>query len=93
MVELGRAVADKPKVVLLDEPTSGLGEPEVALLSRQIKALRRGGDCAVLLIEHDIGFVMEHSDRIVALERGTVLAQGPTEEIRNNQAVQDAYLS
>jgi branched-chain amino acid transport system ATP-binding protein len=93
MVELGRAVADNPKVVLLDEPTSGLGEPEVALLSRQIKALRQGGDCAVLLIEHDIGFVMEHCDRIVALEHGTVLAQGSTEEIRNNQAVQDAYLS
>jgi branched-chain amino acid transport system ATP-binding protein len=93
MVELGRAVAGNPKVVLLDEPTSGLGEPEVALLSRQIKALRQGSDCAVLLIEHDIGFVMEHCDRIVALEHGTVLAQGSTGEIRNNQAVRDAYLS
>jgi len=93
MVELARAVADHPKVVLLDEPTSGLGEPEMALLSQQVTALRQESECAVLLIEHDIGFVMEHSDRIVALERGTVLAHGPTEEIRNNQAVQDAYLS
>jgi branched-chain amino acid transport system ATP-binding protein len=93
MVELARAAADHPKVVLLDEPTSGLGELEVALLSQRIKALRQGDNCAVLLIEHDISFVMEHSSRIVALERGTVLAQGPAEHIRNNQAVQDAYLS
>jgi branched-chain amino acid transport system ATP-binding protein len=92
MVELARAIADRPSVILLDEPTSGLGQSDVARLSEQVRALRAAGECAVLLIEHDIAFVAEHCDRIIALERGVILAAGPADEIRNNQAVQDAYL-
>jgi branched-chain amino acid transport system ATP-binding protein len=92
MVELGRAMADRPSVILLDEPTSGLDQSDLSRLSEQVRRLRETGECAVLLIEHDIAFVTEHCDRIIALERGVILAAGTTEEIRNNQAVQDAYL-
>jgi branched-chain amino acid transport system ATP-binding protein len=92
MVELGRAMAGRPTVILLDEPTSGLGASDLSRLSEQVRRLRDSGECAVLLIEHDIAFVTEHCDRIIAMERGTVLAEGSVEEIRSNQAVQDAYL-
>jgi branched-chain amino acid transport system ATP-binding protein len=93
MVELARAIADTPGVVLLDEPTSGLDEREVDRLGGQIQDLRARGDCAVLLIEHDIEFVMAQCDRIVALESGTVIAEGTVDEIRSDPAVQNAYLS
>ena len=82
MVELGRAPADGPRVLLLDEPTSGLGEAELAKLGQQVTWLRESGTCAILLIEHDISFVMEHSDRIVALDAGRVLAVGSPDEIQ-----------
>jgi branched-chain amino acid transport system ATP-binding protein len=92
MVELGRAMADRPSVILLDEPTSGLGQSDLARLGEQVRRPRASGECAVLLIEHDIAFVTEHCDRIIALDRGVILAAGTAAEIRNNQAVQDAYL-
>jgi branched-chain amino acid transport system ATP-binding protein len=92
MVELGRALAEGPSLLLLDEPTSGLGEAEVACLSTVINEVRSEGSCAVLLVEHDISFVMSHCDRIVVLQRGEVLAQGSPDEIRANQEVRNAYL-
>ncbi len=92
MVELGRALADGPRVLLLDEPTSGLGEAELAKLGQQVTWLHESGTCAILLIEHDISFVMEHSDRIVALDAGRVLAVGSPDEIRGNTTVRDAVL-
>jgi branched-chain amino acid transport system ATP-binding protein len=92
MVELGRALAERPSLLLLDEPTSGLGEAEVECLSTIINELRSDGSCAVLLVEHDISFVMSHCDRIVVLQRGEVLAEGAPGEIRANQEVRDAYL-
>lgn len=92
MVELGRALADSPSLILLDEPTSGLGDAEVACLSTVISTLRAERSCAVLLVEHDISFVMSHCDRIVVLELGTVLAQGTPGEIQANAQVREAYL-
>jgi branched-chain amino acid transport system ATP-binding protein len=92
MVELGRALADTPTVLLLDEPTSGLGEDETGHLSGAISRLRGLRQCAILLVEHDIGFVMEQCDRIVVLERGTVLAQGSPAEIQADERVRNAYL-
>jgi branched-chain amino acid transport system ATP-binding protein len=92
MVELGRALAESPALLLLDEPTSGLGEPEVERLSAVIDRLASERDCAILLVEHDISFVMSHCDRIVVLQRGEVLAQGSPDEIRSNAEVRDAYL-
>jgi branched-chain amino acid transport system ATP-binding protein len=92
MVELGRALAESPSLLLLDEPTSGLGEAEVECLSTVINRLRAEGSCAILLVEHDISFVMSHCDRIVVLQSGEVLAEGPPDEIRANREVRDAYL-
>ena len=92
MVELGRALADTPSVLLLDEPTSGLGEEETGHLSAAIARLRTARRCAILLVEHDISFVMEQCDRIVVLERGTTLAEGSPAEIQANETVRNAYL-
>jgi ABC-type branched-subunit amino acid transport system ATPase component len=92
MVELARAIADPPSVLLLDEPASGLDETEIARLGAQIQAVRAETGCVVLLVEHNAGFVMEQCDRVVVLNLGTVLADGSPEEIQSNQEVRDAYL-
>jgi branched-chain amino acid transport system ATP-binding protein len=92
MVELARAIVDPPKVLLLDEPASGLDETETSRLGEQIQAVRDETGCAVLLVEHNAGFVMEQCDRVVVLNLGTVLAEGSPEEIQTNQAVREAYL-
>jgi len=85
MVEVARAL-------VLDEPTSGLDEAEAARLGEQIQRVRAEGECAVLLVEHDVGFVMEQCDRIVVLDLGQVLATGMPAEIQQNTAVRAAYL-
>jgi branched-chain amino acid transport system ATP-binding protein len=92
MVEFARAIVDEPKVLLLDEPASGLDETEAARLGQLIESVRDETGCVVLLVEHNAGFVMEHSDRVVVLDLGSVLASGLPEEIQSNQAVRDAYL-
>jgi ABC-type branched-subunit amino acid transport system ATPase component len=92
MVEFARAVVDRPKLLLLDEPASGLDELEAERLGQLIESVRDDTGCVVLLVEHNAGFVMEHSDRVVVLDLGTVLASGLPEDIQRNQAVRDAYL-
>jgi branched-chain amino acid transport system ATP-binding protein len=92
MVELGRALAEKPSLLLLDEPTSGLGGAEVEHLSAVIRQLQSELSCAILLVEHDITFVMSHSDRIVVLQLGEVLAEGTPTAIQANPEVRNAYL-
>jgi branched-chain amino acid transport system ATP-binding protein len=91
MVELARAIVDDPKVLLLDEPASGLDETEIERLGTQIQQVRDTG-CAVLLVEHNAGFVMQQSDRVVVLDLGSVLASGLPDEIQRDQRVRDAYL-
>jgi branched-chain amino acid transport system ATP-binding protein len=92
MVEFARAIVDTPRVLLLDEPASGLDETESARLGQLIESVRDDTGCVVLLVEHNAGFVMEHSDRVVVLDLGSVLASGLPEDIQRNQAVRDAYL-
>jgi ABC-type branched-subunit amino acid transport system ATPase component len=92
IVEFARAIVDTPKVLLLDEPASGLDEAEIERLGTEIERVRHETNCAVLLVEHNAGFVMEQSDRIVVLDLGSVLASGVPEEIQRNQRVRDAYL-
>jgi branched-chain amino acid transport system ATP-binding protein len=79
-------------VLLLDEPTSGLDETEAARLGERIQDIRRQEACAVLLVEHDVGFVMRQCDRIVVLHLGEVLAVGDPPAIQANAAVRAAYL-
>jgi len=92
MVELARAIVDDPRVLLLDEPASGLDETETVRLGEQIQSVRAETGCTILLVEHNAGFVMQQSDRVVVLNLGTLLAQGSPDEIQRNQAVRDAYL-
>jgi branched-chain amino acid transport system ATP-binding protein len=92
MVELARATVEPPKLLMLDEPASGLDEAEAARLGDHIQAVRAESGCAVLLVEHNAGFVMQHSTRVVVLDFGSVLAEGTPLEIQTNPAVQAAYL-
>jgi len=92
MVEVARAIVDTPRVLLLDEPTSGLDETEANRLGERIQAIRAEAACAVVLVEHDVGFVMRQCDRIVVLDLGRVLAVGEPSEIQADPAVRAAYL-
>jgi branched-chain amino acid transport system ATP-binding protein len=88
MVELARAIVDGPSVLLLDEPTSGLDDEQAELLASVIADL----EATVLLVEHDVGFVMRACEQIVVLNLGKVIAEGSPGEIRDDPAVRAAYL-
>ncbi len=92
MVELARALVASPRILLLDEPSSGLSAFEAAALGECIARVKREGDCSVVLVEHDVGFVMAQCDRIVVLNLGRVLAAGTPTEIQGNAEVRAAYL-
>ncbi|MEW1923197.1 ABC transporter ATP-binding protein [Streptomyces sp. NPDC088360] len=92
MVELARAVADPPRVLLLDEPASGMTADERGQLSAVIRHLADAEGCAVLLVEHNVAFVMELCARVVVLDLGAVLAEGTAAEVRADPKVRDAYL-
>ncbi len=91
-VELGRALAAEPKLLLLDEPMAGMNQSEKRDMSRFITDANDHLGTTVILIEHDIGVVMELSDRIVVLDYGRKIADGPPEAVRENSAVIGAYL-
>ena len=91
LVELGRAVATEPKVLLLDEPASGLDDVESGRLAEVLDLLRDRG-MAILLVEHDVAMVLRTCDRVVALDFGKVLAVGTPEEIRDDPRVIESYL-
>ncbi len=91
LVEIARALAADPAMLMLDEPAAGLRSREKAALSDLLKRLRANGT-TILLVEHDMDFVMGLADRIVVLDFGKKLAEGVPEEIRRNPAVQEAYL-
>jgi branched-chain amino acid transport system ATP-binding protein len=91
-LELARALASEPKLLLLDEPTAGMNPGETAQMTGLIKRLRDELNLTVLLIEHDMKVVMGISERITVLDHGELLAEGSPEEIRANQNVIEAYL-
>ena len=91
-VELGRALAMEPTLLLLDEPMAGMNLEEKQDMSRFIIDVNQQYGTTIALIEHDIGVVMDLSDRIVVLEYGHKIADGSPDEVKNNQKVIDAYL-
>ena len=91
LVELGRALATKPRVLLLDEPSSGLDESESEEFGHLLLRLTAEGP-GVLLVEHDIDLVMRVCSNIFVLDFGQILAVGPPAEIQTNEAVRAAYL-
>jgi len=91
LVEIARALANDPILLLLDEPAAGLRHREKAGLADLLRKLRTEG-VTIVLVEHDMGFVMDIAERIVVLDFGTKIAEGSADEVRANPAVIAAYL-
>jgi len=91
-VELGRALALDPKILLLDEPMGGCNHEEKEDMARFVLDVNQEWGTTIILIEHDMGVVMDISDRIAVLDMGQKIAQGPPEEVRANPQVIKAYL-
>jgi branched-chain amino acid transport system ATP-binding protein len=91
-VELGRALAAEPKILLLDEPMAGMNIEEKQDMCRFILDVNDHYGTTVVLIEHDMGVVMDISDRVVVLDYGKKIGDGTPDEVRSNQDVIDAYL-
>jgi branched-chain amino acid transport system ATP-binding protein len=92
LVEIGRALALEPKLLLLDEPTSGMNREEKEDVARFIVRIRRERRIPILLIEHDLRFVAELSDRIIVVDFGKKIADGPPDIVLNDARVIEAYL-
>jgi branched-chain amino acid transport system ATP-binding protein len=91
-LEIARALATKPKLLLLDEPAAGMNPQEKMELLEMVKKIRDVLGVTVLLIEHDMKFVMNLCERILVLDHGEEIAQGPPDQIRNDPKVIAAYL-
>jgi len=92
MVELARATVDQPKVLLLDEPTSGLDATESGRLGERIAAIAADHECGIVLVEHDMDFLMRQCHHVVVLDLGQVLTQGTPDDVRSDPTVRGAYL-
>jgi branched-chain amino acid transport system ATP-binding protein len=91
-VEMARALAMRPKIVLLDEPVAGMNREETEDMARFILDLRAEWGVTVLMVEHDMGMVMDLSDHVVVLNFGQVIAQGAPQQVQNDPEVIRAYL-
>jgi branched-chain amino acid transport system ATP-binding protein len=91
-VEIARALASEPRLLLLDEPTAGMNPQESAALTNFMRRMREERGVTILLIEHDMKVIMDVSERITVLDHGEKIAEGPPAEVRTNQRVIEAYL-
>jgi branched-chain amino acid transport system ATP-binding protein len=91
LVEVARALASEPSVMLLDEPSSGLDVHETEQLGAALRAVREDRGTAFVLVEHNVEFVLDLSDRVTVLDFGRILVEGTPDEIRDSAEVQAAY--
>lgn len=91
-VDLGRAIALDPKILIMDEPMAGMNPEEKGDLARFILDIREARKIPIVLVEHDMEVVMDISDTVTVIDFGKVIAVGPPEQIRSDQAVISAYL-
>ena len=91
-LEIARALATSPKIILLDEPAAGMNPSETAELMENIRRIRDNFGIAVMLIEHDMKLVMNICEGICVLDHGKVIAKGTPDEIKSNPKVVEAYL-
>jgi ABC-type branched-subunit amino acid transport system ATPase component len=92
LLELGRAVATEPKLLMLDEPSSGLNDEESDRLAELLRSVRESHELSVLVVEHDMDFVLGLSEQVYVLDFGKLIAQGPPARIRRDPVVRAAYL-
>jgi len=91
-LEIARALATEPLILLLDEPAAGMNPVETAQLTELIASIRKLYNVTILLIEHDMSLVMNICERIYVLDYGVVIAEGTPDEIKTNKRVIEAYL-
>jgi len=91
LLEMARALATEPRILLLDEPAAGLNDEETERLATSVRRIRDEG-VTILLVEHDMGFVMDISDEVVVLDYGRKIAEGPPLMIQADEEVIRAYL-
>jgi len=91
-VELGRALAAEPKMLLLDEPMTGMNLDEKLDMACFIQEINRNRGTTIVLIEHDMSVVMDISDHVVVMDYGAKIGDGTPEEVKSDQTVLDAYL-
>ncbi|HSZ36240.1 MAG TPA: ATP-binding cassette domain-containing protein, partial [Acidimicrobiales bacterium] len=92
LVDLAAVVAHQPTVVLLDEPSSGVAQREVEAMLELLRNVRDQLDATMLIVEHDIAFIAELADRLVAMDRGAVIASGPPADVLQSPMVGEAFL-
>ncbi len=92
LLEIARILATSPSLILVDEPAGGLNDRESETLADKVRALKEALGITILLVEHDMNFVMDIADEIVVLNYGLKIAEGRPEEIRNDPQVISAYL-